>query len=80
MTLKPWQVAAAGGAVAGLGVTLVGVWLKVQELQTAQRRRQIELEVERVASQEADRYIGAAWGFTPERIAAIQRLASGFSR
>lgn len=78
--MKPWHAAAIAGGLAGLGVTAIGVYLKVQELQSAARRRQIELEIERVAGAEADRYIGAAWGFTPDRIAAIQRLASGFTR
>jgi hypothetical protein len=72
--MKPWMAAAAGGAIAGLGVTLIGVWRKVQELQSPARRRLIELEVERVAGAEADRYIGASWGMTPERIAAIGRM------
>jgi len=72
--MKPWQAAALAGGIASLGVTAVAVYLKVQELQSPARRRQIELEVERVAGAEADRYIGAAWGFTPQRIAAIQRL------
>jgi hypothetical protein len=74
MSLKPWQWAAIGGGLASLGVTAVGVYLKVQELGTPARRAQIEREVTQVAEAEADRYIGSAWGFTPQRIAALQRL------
>lgn len=69
-------IIAGAGGVAALGVTIVGVVLKVRELGTPARRQAIEREIERVANAEADRYLGAAWGFTPDRIAAISRLAN----
>lgn len=72
--MKPWHWAALAGGVSSLGITALGVYLKVRELGTPARRAQIEAEVQRVAEAEADRYIGAAWGFTPERIRAIQRF------
>lgn len=72
--MKPWHWAAIAGGITSLGVTAVGVYLKVQELGTPQRRAQIEAEVQRVAQLEADRYIGSAWGLTPQRIAAISRI------
>lgn len=72
--MKPWQAAALAGGLTSLGVTVLGVYLKVRELSTPQRRALIEAEVQTVAQLEADRYIGVAWGLTPERIAAIGRL------
>lgn len=75
--MKPWHWAAIAGGITSLGVTALGVYLKVQELGTPARRAQIEAEVQRVAQAEADRYIGSAWGLTPQRIAAISRITGG---
>lgn len=72
--MKPWHWAALAGGAASLSISALGVYLKVRELGTPERRRQIEAEVQRTAEAEADRYIGSAWGFTPQRIRAIQRL------
>lgn len=72
--MRPWHWAALAGGVASLGLSALAVYLKVQELGTPARRAQIEAEVQRVAQAEADRYIGAAWGLTPARIAALQRI------
>lgn len=72
-------VVAGAGAVAALGVTIIGVVLKVRELGTPAARTRIERQIESVANAEADRYLGAAWGLTPDRIAAISRLAQSMS-
>lgn len=79
-TLTKQQWAAVGaGAVGGLVVTAVGIYLKVRELGSDEFKRRAEAEIQRVAEAEGDRYIGAAWGLTPARIQAITRYASAFS-
>lgn len=70
---------AGAGAVAALGVTIVGVVLKVRALGTPEARQSIERQIERVANAEADRYLGAAWGMTPDRLATISRLSQSLS-
>jgi len=71
--MKPWHWAALAGGLTSLGVTGIGVFLKVRELGTPARRQAIEAEVQAVAQAEADRYLGAAWGLTPARIQALTR-------
>jgi hypothetical protein len=72
------KAALIGGAIGAGLISVLGMWLKVRELQTAERQAQIEAEVSSSAEAAALDYLATGWGLTPTRIEAIRTFARRF--
>lgn len=79
MRLSPTTKAAMYGGMAGVAVvTGLAIFLKIRELQTAERQAQIEAEVSATAETAALDYLATRWGLTQQRIDAISTFARRF--
>ena len=74
MTTTGWAV--LGGVLGALAVTGVGVYLKVQELQSPAFTARITAYVPGVAERGANQALADGYGMTPTRIAQFTQIAA----